>query len=99
MHKLALALGKTVGELLTGQAGPMSGEELADWEAYDLIEPFGEWRADMRAAQTTAAVYGAAGVRTRPAEFLLKPQAPERPRGRPVAGLVRKLRAILGMGR
>lgn len=36
----------TVGELLDR----MSGQELAEWRAFSLLEPFGEERADMRSA-------------------------------------------------
>lgn len=43
----------TVGEL----GARMSSRELSEWMAYDRIEPFGEQRADLRQAMTTAAVY------------------------------------------
>jgi hypothetical protein len=39
LHKLALCLGKTVGELRTGRPAPLSGEEILDWIAYDAIHP------------------------------------------------------------
>jgi hypothetical protein len=41
-----LALGCTVDELL----GRVTSRELTEWMAYERLEPFGEWRADLRAA-------------------------------------------------
>lgn len=35
----------------------MSSRELSEWMAYAAIEPFGEERADLRQALTTAAVH------------------------------------------
>jgi hypothetical protein len=43
----------TVGELEVR----MSSHELTEWMAYYRIEPFGEERADLRQAMTTAAVH------------------------------------------
>ena len=51
-----MALGKTVRQLLD----ETDSRELAEWEAYDRLEPFGETRADLRAgiiASTVAAGY------------------------------------------
>lgn len=42
--RLALAMGRTVGELY----GAVSPEEWQEWQAYDAIEPIGERREDMR---------------------------------------------------
>jgi hypothetical protein len=50
LFRLALALGRTVDELLDS----ISYEELALWGVYYSIEPFGEWRADVRSAQLAA---------------------------------------------
>lgn len=47
MFRLALAMGRTVGELLDTCSYP----ELLKWGKYYQREPFGEWRADVRSAQ------------------------------------------------
>ncbi len=46
MFRLALALGKTVGEI----ERTMSAFELREWMSYAAMEPWGDTRADMRAA-------------------------------------------------
>lgn len=81
-----------MGELLA----TLSADELADWMAYDRIEPFGPWREDMRAAMTTTAVYNAAGCKptSKPSEFLLS--APEPKSDKPAPDLAEKLHRILG---
>ncbi|MDW5499730.1 DUF4035 domain-containing protein [Serratia proteamaculans] len=53
--KLALRLGKTLGELKQS----ISMSELRLWAAYDRISPIGDVRGDVQAAQITAAVYNA----------------------------------------
>lgn len=63
MMKLALRLGRTLGELK--QTIGMS--ELRLWAAYDRISPIGDERGDFQAAQITAATYNAQGGRTRSA--------------------------------
>lgn len=50
--RLALKLGKTVHELLS----TISGNELAEWMAYEQIEPFGPLVEDWRAGQVCATV-------------------------------------------
>ncbi|HEJ7998251.1 TPA: DUF4035 domain-containing protein [Serratia liquefaciens] len=55
MMKLALRLGKTLGELKQS----ISMSELRLWAAYDRISPIGDVRGDIHAAQITAAVYNA----------------------------------------
>ena len=52
MFKLALALGKTVGEI----EREMSSNELNDWMAYAQIEPFGLERGDLQAGIVAATV-------------------------------------------
>ena len=52
MFRLALALGRTVNELL----GTISSDEISEWQAYDRIEPFGSWRDDLRIGTLTAVV-------------------------------------------
>jgi hypothetical protein len=46
LFRLALALGKTVGEI----ERTMSAYELREWMALSSLEPWGEVRADLRAA-------------------------------------------------
>ena len=43
MFKLAGHLGKTVGELET----TLTAHELAEWRAYDVIDPIGGYRMDL----------------------------------------------------
>lgn len=50
-----MALGLTVRELLAR----VDGRELAEWEAYAQIEPWGEWRADYRAALVASVIANA----------------------------------------
>ena len=38
-------MGKSVKQLLA----EMDSAELTEWMAYEQVEPFGEWRADLRA--------------------------------------------------
>lgn len=45
-HRLALALGRTVTELLCS----MTSMEMAEWQAYDAVEPIGDIRRDIHAA-------------------------------------------------
>jgi hypothetical protein len=49
---LALALGKTVRQLLA----QISSEELTEWRAYSMLEPFGEQLADQRHGIALAAL-------------------------------------------
>jgi hypothetical protein len=49
---LALALGKTVGQLLA----EISSLELTEWRAYAVLEPFGEPLADQRHGIALAAL-------------------------------------------
>lgn len=57
MHRLALALGRTVEEL----GRTMTAAEFSDWQRYAAAEPFGEQRADLRAGIVAAAVANYAG--------------------------------------
>lgn len=54
MFKLALALGRTVGELERG----LSYDELIEWQAYDRIDPFGGFRQDIQTAHLLYAKLG-----------------------------------------
>jgi hypothetical protein len=47
-----LKLGKTVAELLAS----LDARELAEWQVFASIEPFGEERDDLRAGQVCATV-------------------------------------------
>jgi len=61
----------------------MSSEELTEWQAFDLLEPIGELRADIRAGQicsTFVNVMGGGRSKVTPADFLLYLD-----RGEPVA--------------
>ena len=57
--RLALALGMTVREMLTR----MSALELAEWQRYYDVEPFGEERADLRAAIVARVIAQSNGAR------------------------------------
>ena len=46
MFRLALALGRTVKEL----GNEITSSELAEWMAFDELEPFGDAQADRRSA-------------------------------------------------
>jgi hypothetical protein len=48
-------MGMSVRELLVR----MDSRELAEWQAYEKIEPFGEWRADLRSAIVASVVANA----------------------------------------
>jgi hypothetical protein len=48
--RLALALGKTRDELLTGEPGPLTQEEFLDWIEFYRLDPFGDQRQDLRFA-------------------------------------------------
>lgn len=50
VHRLALALGCTVNELLRR----LTLDELFAWRAYEELDPWGETRADFRQAAATA---------------------------------------------
>lgn len=69
---LALALGRTLEEL----SETMSAQEFGLWLAYYKRNPWGEERADLRAAITTAAIANYAGKSLKdgtsvsPAEFM-----------------------------
>ena len=62
---LALALGKTVAQLLS----EISSRELTEWVAFNNISPIGEERGDARQAFTTAAIVNAfRGKNSQPAK-------------------------------
>jgi len=48
----------------------MSSTELAYWQAYYHVEPWGEWPAERRVAIQDTLIAGAAGRRCSPDEFL-----------------------------
>lgn len=68
--RLALALGKTREELLTGERRPLSQREFIDWMRYDAVEPFGDERADLRFALLTSNVAAMLGNKTRWQQFM-----------------------------
>lgn len=72
----------TVGQLLAST----SSSELAEWMAFDQIEPFGDPRADLRSAIVAAAVvnhsFSPPKQGVAPAAFM--PFAPRRPEPEPL---------------
>ena len=68
MHRLALALGRTVAEL----GVTMTSSELSDWIDYYKIEPWGAWRDNYHAA-LIASMHAKEG--TRLSEFFYEPPA------------------------
>jgi hypothetical protein len=52
MFRLALALGRTVDEL----AETLSYEEFLRWWDFYLVDPFGEWRADLRSGIVSSVI-------------------------------------------
>ena len=45
--------------------------EFAMWMAYDMLEPFGDWRADLRSAICTSGIVNAmVGAKTRPKDYM-----------------------------
>jgi len=82
-----------------GMLERMSFDDLMWWRAFDLIEPFGDRRADYHAASICAAIYnttlmrGGSRKRMSPSDFLLefkdvetKPDAPGKTETPPTAG-------------
>lgn len=93
-HRLALALGMTVEEMLDR----MSHREYRDWQEFYALEPFGDERADLRAGIVASVI---ANV-NRDAKKHPEPFAPgdfmpfyEKPAPSP-AELAHKIRAALG---
>ena len=51
----------------------ISSREFAEWQAYDQVDPFGEWRSDFRAgviASATVNLWRRRGETTSPADFM-----------------------------
>jgi hypothetical protein len=72
--ELALALGMTRAKLRV----EMGSSELTDWWAFNEINPFVQWRADYRAAMTTAMVAASAGVEAKPSDFMWTYKEPKK---------------------
>ena len=70
---LALRLGRTLHEL----KNTLPASELKLWMEFDRISPIGDRRADLHAAQITAAVFNAQGGNVSLDDALLKWQAAE----------------------
>lgn len=69
LHKLCLALGEVHPEAL---AAKLTASQLADWIAYNRVEPFGEERADLRTgilASVNANLWSTKGG-YKPAQFM-----------------------------
>lgn len=78
MFRLALALGRTVGELMQ----TISSDELTEWSAFYRLDPFGDLRQDMQAAliaSTLANVHAPKGTSYTMADFKLSFHRPEPP--------------------
>jgi hypothetical protein len=75
---LALGLGRTVGELECS----LSPRELADWQAYYLLEPWGAWRdnyhAGLVAARLSNLFRGKKAKPVSPADFFYEYSAPQK---------------------
>ena len=82
----------------------MDARELAEWEAYELIEPFGQVRGDLQAGVIAAEIvnivtqlYGKKkDKRATPADFLLKFEKPKpkQPAAQPWQNIMNNLRLI-----
>ncbi len=73
IYRLALALGKTVPELLHGMTGPQLGEWLAYFKVCDP-----EDKADFRTGQICSALYATVGVKSEASDFMPKRRLPKR---------------------
>lgn len=65
MFRLALALGRTVGEL----EDELGSKELIEWQAYYSLEPFGQWRENYHSAMIAEAIYNTSGRIKKPAKI------------------------------
>lgn len=76
MFRLALALGKTVGELECN----MSHSEFVEWQHFNRFWPIGERRTDLHFAQVCNLIANALGAKTSINDWMLKvdPDEPER---------------------
>lgn len=94
--KLAMALHRTRRELLAS----IDSHELALWQAYDTIEPFGPWRDDLRAGTIASAALAPhmkkGKKRPSPTDFIPKFTAEPRKRRSPKE-IERKLLRITAM--
>lgn len=72
-HRLALALGKTVGEL----SATMGSSEFSDWLKYYEVEPWGAVRDNLHAGQIASTLVKLFGSKRRKApeaaDFVLRP--------------------------
>jgi len=79
----------------------LSSPQLSEWEAYDRLEPIGEWRADFRTATLISAVVNLAksiwgkegGKMTSPTDFM--PKWDEEPKAEPVKQSVEEMKQII----
>jgi hypothetical protein len=65
---LALRLGKTLDELLTN----LTAAELKMWLAFNQLNPIGDWRGDVHAAQISTAILNSQGGKATINEMMLK---------------------------
>lgn len=69
----------------------LDAAEFDGWLAFAAEQPFGPLRDDLRAGEIVSAVFGAQGVRVRPADVFssLRPSRPRGPKpAGPLAGFV-----------
>ena len=84
-----------MGELLT----VISSDELTEWAAYYQLEPFGEYRGDLRAgivASTLANIHAKKGHSFTPADFMQRFQPAEAKRGMTADEAMDALKRIAG---
>lgn len=53
VHRLALALGRTVAELYE----TLTPQEMTEWQAYYQLEPWGAWRDNWHSAQLSTLLF------------------------------------------
>ena len=61
----------------------MTSAELTEWQAYYALEPFGEWRADLRSGMAAASLFNlwrGENPPRKPSDFMLSFEPPEPPR-------------------
>jgi hypothetical protein len=71
----------------------LDSRQLAEWEAFDQLEPFGDWRADLRAGIVAGTIARANGAkRAKATDFIPRfDREGDRPRD-----LHAKVRAVFG---
>lgn len=80
----------------------MTASQLAEWEAYDKLEPIGEWRGDFRTAllcsivvNLAKSVYGKKGDKMSDVLEFMPDWAGERPTQKVVKQTMKEMKGIL----